>query len=233
MHPFLPRSPSTTVRHLLSLSLAAATTVALFVSTPAAEAEEAPNKETGFTTLFNGKNLEGWHGAIENYEVVDGAIVCKEGKGGTLYAKEEYNDFIFRFEFKLPPGGNNGVAVRSSGKGNPAWEAFEIQTLDNTHPKHAKLQPYQYHGSVYGLVPAKREGLKPVGEWNSQEILFKGSHIKVTLNGTVIVDQDLATIDLSKVKRVPKGVNRRGGFIGFAGHSDPVQMRNIRIKRLK
>ena len=188
--------------------------------------------ETGFQTLFNGKDLAGWHGAVNNYEVVDGAIMCKKGKGGTLYAKDEYSDFVFRFEFKLPPGGNNGIAVRSPGKGDPAWEAYEIQVLDNTAEKYAKLQPYQFHGSVYGLAPAKRGALLPVGEWNQQEIYFKGSHIKINLNGTTILDQDVSKIDLSKIKKVPKGVNRSKGFIGFAGHSDPVQFRNVRIKNL-
>jgi hypothetical protein len=188
--------------------------------------------ETGFQTLFNGKDLSGWHGAVNNYEVVDGAIMCKKGKGGTLYAKDEYSDFVFRFEFKLPPGGNNGIAVRSSGKGDPAWEAYEIQVLDDTAEKYAKLQPYQFHGSVYGLAPAKRGALLPVGEWNQQEIYFKGSHLKINLNGTIILDQDISKIDLTKVKRVPKGVNRSKGFIGFAGHSDPVQFRNVRIKNL-
>ena len=189
-------------------------------------------EETGFQTLFNGKDLTGWHGAVNNYEVVDGAIMCKKGKGGTLYAKDEYSDFVFRFEFKLPPGGNNGIAVRSPGKGDPAWEAYEIQVLDNTAKKYAKLQPYQFHGSVYGLAPAKRGALLPVGEWNKQEIYFKGSHIKINLNGTIILDQDISKIDLSKVKKVPKGVNRSKGFIGFAGHSDPVQFRNVRVKSL-
>lgn len=188
--------------------------------------------EEGFQTLFNGKDLTGWQGAVNNYEVVDGAIMCKKGKGGTLYAKDEYGDFAFRFEFQLPPGGNNGIAVRSPGKGDPAWEAYEIQVLDNTAKKYEKLQPYQFHGSVYGLVPAKRGALLPVGEWNKQEIIFKGSHIQVILNGKTILDQDISKIDLSKVKRVPKGVKRSSGFIGFAGHSDPVKFRNVRIKSL-
>ena len=157
---------------------------------------------------------------------------AQRSRASTLYAKDEYGDFVFRFEFKLPPGGNNGIAVRSPGRGDPAWEAFELQVLDNTHPKYAKLKPYQFHGSIYGLVPAKRGALLPVGEWNKQEITFKGSHVKVILNGTTILDQDLSKLDLSKVKRVPKGVNRKSGFIGFAGHSDPVQFRNVRIKRL-
>ena len=188
--------------------------------------------EEGYQVLFNGKDLDGWQGAVDNHEVVDGAIALKKGKGGTLFTKEKYQDFSFRFDFKLPPGGNNGVAVRYPGKGDPAWVAFEIQTLDNTADKYKKLQPYQYHGSVYGLVPAKRGFLKPVGEWNSQEIIFKGNHVKVILNGETIVDKDLDSIDLSKVKKVPAGVKLKDGYVGFAGHGDPVQMRNVRIKRL-
>ncbi|MBA4717064.1 MAG: DUF1080 domain-containing protein [Verrucomicrobiales bacterium] len=194
--------------------------------------EITSDNDKGYQTLFNGKDLSGWHGAVNNYEVVDGSIMCKKGKGGTLYAKEEYGDFSFRFEFQLPPGGNNGIAVRSPGKGDPAWEAYEIQVLDDTAKKYAKLQPYQFHGSVYGLAPAQRGALLPVGEWNKQEITFKGSKIRVTLNETTILHQDISKIDLTKVKKVPKGVNRSKGFIGFAGHSDPVKFRNVRIKSL-
>ena len=194
--------------------------------------EITSDNDKGYQTLFNGKDLSGWHGAVNNYEVVDGSIMCKKGKGGTLYAKEEYGDFSFRFEFQLPPGGNNGIAVRSPGQGDPAWEAYEIQVLDDTAKKYAKLQPYQFHGSVYGLAPAQRGALLPVGEWNKQEITFKGSNIRVTLNETTILHQDISKIDLTKVKKVPKGVNRSKGFIGFAGHSDPVKFRNVRIKSL-
>ncbi|MFT5410058.1 MAG: hypothetical protein ACI9NC_002785 [Verrucomicrobiales bacterium] len=186
----------------------------------------------GFTSLFNGTSLEGWQGAVENYEIKDATIMCKPGKGGTLYAMDEYTDFTFRMEFKLPAGGNNGVAVRGQLKGDPAWNAFEIQTLDNSAEKYKNLKPYQYHGSVYGLVPAQLGFLRPVGEWNFQDITFKGNHVTITLNGTKIVDKDLDTIDLSKVGKVPGGMTRKSGLIGFAGHSDPVQMRNISIKKL-
>lgn len=192
----------------------------------------ASQDSEGYQSLFNGNDLEGWKGAVAGHEVKDGAITLKPGQGGTLYSSDEYADFSFRFEFKLPPGGNNGVAVRYSGEGDPAWVAFEIQTLDNTADQYKNLAPYQYHGSVYGLVPAKRGYLRPVGEWNSEEIIFQGSHAKVILNGWTIVDQDLSAIDLTKVKKVPGGMQRTSGHIGFAGHGDPVQMRNVRIKKL-
>ena len=198
----------------------------------AANAALAATDDEDFVSLFNGKDLEGWQGAVENHEVKDGALMLKKGKGGTLYSMEEYGDCSFRFEFKLPPGGNSGVAARYLGEGDPAWEALEIQILDNSAEKYKTLKPYQYHGSIYGLVPAKRGYLRPLGEWNSQEIIFKGNRIQVILNGWTIVDKDLGTIDLSEIEKVPKGINRTKGYIGFAGHSDPVQMRNVRIKKL-
>lgn len=199
----------------------------------AEEANKTLQSRNQFVSLFDGKSLDGWIGATENYEVVDGKIRCKAGHGGTLLTKDEYENFVFRFEYKLPPGGNNGIAVRAPLKGDPAWEAFEIQILDDTHEKYAKLKDYQFHGSVYGLVPAKRGFNRPVGEWNFEEITMDGSHIKVVVNGTTIVDKDLSEIDLEKHEgKVPKGVHRTRGYVGFAGHSDPVEFRNVSIKRL-
>ena len=182
-----------------------------------------------FKSLFNGENLDGWMGATDNYEVVDGAIRCKAGKGGNLLYDEEFGDAHYRFEFKLPPGGNNGIALRTpDAKNNPAYAGLEVQVLDDTHPKYEKLKPYQFHGSVYTLVPALRGYLRPVGEWNYEEIIYQGSHIKVILNGTVIVDADLAKIDAPK----HKGKERTSGYFGFAGHNDPVAYRNLCVRKL-
>lgn len=191
------------------------------------------SKETGWKQMFNGKNLDGWQGALNGYEVKpDGVLACKKGSGGSLLSKDEYKDFVFQFEFLLPPGGNNGVAARAPASGDPAWDGFEIQVLDDRAPQYANLKPYQFHGSVYGLVPAKRGYLRPLEEWNHEEIRFQCSKITVTLNGTVIVDADLAKIDRGKLERIPKGLDRASGFLGFAGHGDPVHFRNIRVKSL-
>ena len=141
-------------------------------------------KEEGFVPLFNGKDFEGW---IENpgYVAIDGKIVCdpKKGNGGNLFTEKEYPNFVLRFEFKLPPGGNNGVGFRAPMKGTTSRTGFELQILDNTAKKYQKLKPYQYHGSLYGLVPAKRGYLKPLGEWNTQEVTVDGDLVKVVLNG--------------------------------------------------
>src|SRR5690606_21326112 len=111
--------------------------------------------EKEFTSVFNGKDFSGWAGPIDNYQIRDGAIVCKPGKGGTIYTEEEYADFAVQLEFKLPPGGNNGLAIRYPGSGNAAHDGMcELQVLDNTAEKYANLDVRQYHGSVYGMIPA-------------------------------------------------------------------------------
>ncbi len=190
------------------------------------------DSNAGFKRVFNGKDFTGWSGSVENYEVVDGAIVCKKGTGGNIFTDKEYSDFVSRVEFKLPPGGNNGLALRYSGKGNPSVEGMELQVLDSEHEKYAKLDARQYHGSVYGLVPATRGYLRPTGEWNFQQVTLNGSKIKVELNGFTILDADLAAVKESKDGAVPEGARRKSGHFGFAGHSDPVAFRNVSIREL-
>jgi len=183
-----------------------------------------------YQSLFDGKTLDGWQGATEGYVAEDGMLVCLEG--GKLFTDKEYADFIFRFEFKLLPGGNNGVGIRTPMDCNSAYCGMEIQILDDTAEKYAKLKPYQYHGSIYGVVPAKRGHLNPVGEWNSEEILCEGRRVKVTLNGAVIVDANLDEIGEPMDGREHLGLKRQQGYIGFLGHGARIEFRNLRIKEL-
>jgi hypothetical protein len=193
-------------------------------------------KAEGFVALFNGKNLDNWTGNKQSYVAEDGMIVIRpeNGSGGNLYTEKEYADFVFRFEFQLTPAANNGLGIRAPLEGDAAYAGMELQILDNTAPVYASLQPYQYHGSVYGVIPAKREFLKPVGEWNYEEVEAMGTHIKITLNGTVIVDGDIAgprdngTMDHNE----HPGLKNKTGHIGFLGHGSVVRFKNIRIKDL-
>ena len=187
----------------------------------------------GFQSIFNGKNFEGWSGDVDEYEVKDGVIVCKPGHGGNLFTKQEYADFVVRLEFKLPPGGNNGLAIRYPGEGGPSEVGMcELQVLDSEHPKYADIDARQYHGSIYGMIPAERGYLRPTGEWNFQEVTVRGSTIKVELNGTVIVDGDVSKVTDFMHDTEHPGRNRTSGHFGFAGHGDPVEFRNIKIKPL-
>ena len=207
--------------HLLT---AAAFALTAFTATAA--------EKDGFTSVFNGKDFIGWAGPVENYEVVEGAVVCKKGKGGTIYTKEQYGDFVVRLEFKVPANGNNGLAIRYPGTGDPAYTGMcELQVLDD---KYKGIDPRQAHGSAYGMAAAKRGHQKPVGEWNTQEVTVKGPTIKVVLNGTTILDADLSKVDPATFMGKSKhpGLALTKGHFGFAGHGDAVQFRKIEIKKL-
>ena len=189
----------------------------------------------GFAPVFNGKDFSGWAGPVDNYEVKDGAIICKPKKGGTIFTKEEYGDFMARVEFKLPPGGNNGLAIRYPGTGDTAYVGMcELQVLDDNYEKatNSKIDPRQVHGSAYGMVAAQRGYQHPIGEWNFEEVTVKGSKIKVELNGVVILDTDLSTVTEFMANSAHPGKDRTKGNFGFAGHNDPVAFRNVSIKKL-
>jgi hypothetical protein len=209
----------------------------------AAEANRllASKGNRGFTPIFNGRNLDGWAGPLDAIEVKAGSIVWRAGKGGTPYWNTELGDFQARVMFKLPPGGNNGLAIRYPGTGNAAYDGMtELQVLDEAYNVVKKLPPArhidarQYHGSAYGLVAAARGYQRPIGEWNFQEVTVKGSTIQVELNGTVILNADLATVDMATVmaKKPHPGKDRKRGFFGLAGHNDPVEFKDLAIKQL-
>jgi len=194
-------------------------------------------EDAGFKELFNGKNLDGWVGNKDSYKAIDGMIVVDPnggGSGGNLFTIDQYSDFVLRFEFQLTPGGNNGLGIHAPLEGDAAYVGKELQILDNTAEKYANLQPYQYHGSVYGIIPAKRGFLNQVGEWNKQEVIVKGSKIKIILNGTTIVDGDFveASKNGTMDNKEHPGLERTRGHIGFLGHGDVVRFRNIRLKDL-
>jgi hypothetical protein len=202
---------------------------------PADEANAmlAKKGDEGFAPAFNGKDFDGWAGPLDNYQVQDGAIMCKPGKGGTIYLKQEYGDFTARMEILIPAGGNNGLAIRYPGQGDTAYVGMcELQVLDNDAPQYAKLDARQYHGSAYGMAAAARGYLRPAGQWNFEEVTVKGSTIRVELNGTVILDCDLSKVTEVLANHPHPGKDRTTGFFGFAGHSDPVQFRSIRLKPL-
>ncbi|MGE3807604.1 MAG: DUF1080 domain-containing protein [Gemmataceae bacterium] len=175
-------------------------------------------KDEGFISLFDGKSLTGWKGATKGYAAENGLLVCQKQGGGNLFTEKEFGDMVFRFEYKLEPGGNNGVSIRG----------HEIQILDDYAPQYAKLKDCQYHGSIYCKVPAKRGAPKKAGEWNTEEITVKGTRWTVKVNDKVVVDADIA--DVKGLEAVAK---RKSGPLGFLGHGARLEFRNLRVKELK
>ena len=233
------------LRHVLQLSALALAIMPLHTDA-AGQADEK-----GFTTLFNGKNLTGWvygrraNGAEnksgQGYQIENGVLYSTKDDGGNLYTEKEYADFVFRFDFKLTENANNGIGIRAPLEGDAAYVGIEIQVLDDGGSQYTKLQPFQYHGSIYGMISPKRGFQKPVGDWNSEEITAKGRQITVKLNGTTIVDANLDEVkdeavlkahrDLSKPEG-SRGIANTKGHVGFLGHGARVEFRNMRIKEL-
>jgi hypothetical protein len=193
-------------------------------------------QDSGFKPLFNGKDLTGWSlfkKSGSGYLVENGVLICPDDGGGNLLTNEEFSDFVFRFEFKLSPGGNNGVGIRAPMSGDIAYSGMEIQILDHDHEKYKGwLKPAQRHGSIYDVFPAQADALKPAGQWNQEEITAKGSKIKIVLNGKTLLDADVSTVTDPEVLKKHPGLQRKTGRIGFLGHNSRVEFRNISVKRL-
>lgn len=192
--------------------------------------------EPGFVPIFNGKDLSGWtiRGRYRpGYVVENGLLVCPADGGGNLFTKRQYSNFILRFEFRMEEASNNGIGIRAPYEGDAAYTGMEIQILDHDAPVYqGKLRPAQYHGSIYDVVPAKTGYLKKTGEWNEEEIVADGRHIKVTLNGAVIVDANLDNVTDPEVLKKHPGLARTTGHIGLLGHHSRVEFRNLRVKEL-
>ncbi|MGH7134760.1 MAG: 3-keto-disaccharide hydrolase [Pirellulales bacterium] len=197
----------------------------------------AADDEKGFVALFDGKTLDGWQIVNKRgpgYVVEDGVLVCPKEGGGNLFTNKEYANFILRFEYWLEPGGNNGIGLRAPLAGDAAYSGMESQVLDDYAPQYAdKLEPGQYHGSIYKVLPAKRGAPKKAGEWNTEEIICDGRHIKVTVNDQVIVDGNLDDVKDEKTLKEHPGMQRKEGHVGFLGHGTLVKFRNIRLKELR
>ncbi|WP_300603547.1 DUF1080 domain-containing protein [Niabella sp.] len=189
-------------------------------------------QKEGFVSLFDGHSLNNWIDGNNQYEVRENAIVKKTKGYGNLYSRNEYRDCILRFEFLLTPAANNGLGFHHKlVEGAKGYDGIELQILDNDAAVYKALKPYQYHGSLYGYVPAKRKGLKPTGEWNFQEVTVRGSKIKIVLNGETILDTDVKALPAATLAKDPRLLYEKG-HIAFLGHDSEVRIRNIRVREL-
>jgi hypothetical protein len=204
--------------------------MALLCVLPASADDKPP---AGFEPLFNGKDLTGWKvhgGKMEVWGVADGMLFVQGGGGGWLFTEKEYGDFEVRLEYKVPRGGNSGVALRAPRMGDPAYQGMEIQILDDYADQYKNLRPTQYTGSIYDVVPPSRRVTKPAGEWNRMRIVAKGRKVLVEINGEKVVDADLDE-HKDSFKKHP-GLERKEGHLGLQSHDGRVEFRNLYVKPL-
>ena len=192
------------------------------------EFKELAITELGYRSLFNGTDLTGWEGgrgdAAKCWKTEDGLLVCTGQPGTWLRSREKFGDFNLRLEYKFRPGGNSGVYVRVPEDGNHhgIGAGIEVQILDDAAERYKSLQPYQYTGSLYAIVPADPRVTRPAGEWNTMEIDCRGTAYRVVNNGVVVIQADENTAPELKQRLLE-------GFLGLQNHSEEVWFRHLRL----
>ena len=171
----------------------------------------------------------------DGWQVIDGALT-RTGRGGDIITRDQFTDFELILEYNLAPGANSGVFFRVTEDDPVIWhEAPEVQVIDNAR---TDLQPEQTAGANYDLHAPTRDATKPAGQWNELRILVHGNHVEHWVNGTKVIDYELASDDwkkrvqASKFKEYPRFGTARRGHIGLQDHGDRVAYRNIRIREL-
>lgn len=201
-----------------------------------AAAGRAAAGDEGWVSLYNGKDLTGWHvinGRLSSWKANGDLISCVAPGGGWLTSDREYGDFEFRLEYRIGPGGNSGVGIRYPHRGDPAHAGMEIQILDDAAPQYRNLKPAQYNAGIYYQAPATRKAARPPGEWNRYEIRCEGSRVRVKLNGVVVQDVDVAKFTSAEGNYPPLAARPRRGHVGMQSHGDQVDFRNIAIRSLE
>lgn len=237
--------------------------VALPSTLPAQNTLSAAERAAGWRLLFDGKSLASWRGLgydsvpSAHWKVVDGSIMkIPSGKvarmpdgqpasGGDLMTIETFGNFEFAFAWKAAPGTNSGVKYNVSEEfslknaANHAALGFEYQVLDDSLNEDNKI-PTHRAGALYDLiVPNDRKHLRPVGEWNTSRIVFRGNHGEHWLNGEKIVDFDLGTprmdaaLAKSKYRSIAGFADRRAGHIILQDHNEEVYFRDLKIREIK
>lgn len=189
-------------------------------------------------TQWSDLSLPADHGVV--WKVQDGVLHGSEPRGTWLISDKEYGNFVLEFDWKLGDRGNSGVALRTPLRGDPAFDALEIQMADPRYmPPDSPMLPSELTGAIYRAVAPTKQLFKPTA-WNHYRITCKGPQLSVELNGEVIQDVNLAN-QTSSAKRhngapaLPLKERPRKGRIGFqelsrgGGH---VEIRNARIKEL-
>jgi hypothetical protein len=208
------------------------------------------SQNEGWQPLFDGKTTTGWHTygmtrVGSDWKVVDGALFLDAthrtpGEGGDLVTNEEFENYHLKLEWKISKGGNSGIIFNVHE--DPQYRATyssgpEMQVLDNDGHADGKIIKHR-SGDLYDLIRSSKENVKPVGEWNSAEIILNKGKLELIQNGERIVSTTMwddnwkQLIAGSKFRTWPGFGTYKSGKIALQDHGNEVWYRNIVIKRL-
>ncbi|MBE9602838.1 DUF1080 domain-containing protein [Pedobacter sp. MC2016-24] len=206
--------------------------------------------QKGFTKLFDGKTTDGWHTygkttAGERWKVEDGAIHfnvnADKSQAGDLVTNEEYGNFHLKYDWKVAPKANSGLIFfvhEDPVKYKQTYSTgLEMQVLDNDGHPDGKITKHRA-GDLYDLIKSSSEPVKPVGQWNTAEIICKDGKLEQYLNGVKVVSTTLwddnwkSLVAGSKFANWENWGTFKSGKIALQDHGDEVWYKNILIKKL-
>lgn len=215
----------------------------LIVAIAAVVSGVSAQQASDWVSLFDGKTIAHWRGfkmatVPDGWRVVDGTIT-RTGDGADLVSREQYTNFEFEFEWKVPPGGNSGIMFRVTEALERTYHSGpEYQILDNARHADGK-NPLTSAGANYALHAPTRDASRPVGEWNQGRLIVNGNNVQHWLNGEKVVEYTLGTpqwtalVKASKFNEWPQYGREPRGHLVIQDHGDRVQFRNLRIRVLR
>jgi hypothetical protein len=220
-------------------------TMLVFVAVAALAADNqltVEERRDGWQLLFDGATTNGWMNSdrtAPRTPVVDGSLAPHKAGHYMLVHTQMWENFVLALDFKISPGCNSGVFVRThsltprAGK-DVGFNGLEI-AIDDT-----RGNGVHDTGALYDLVKPTRHAMKPAGEWNHMEITCDGSRLEVVLNGGRVTTADLS--QFTEPNKRPDGSahkfdtafrdHPRRGYIGLQDHGSPCWFKNIKIKPL-
>jgi inosose dehydratase len=201
----------------------------------------------GWTSLFDGKTVNGWRGykkpdaSSTRWRVENGTLTVppKDGQdtrgARDLISSATYDQFELAFEWRISPGGNSGVKYFVLEDMESAI-GHEYQVVDDDKHPDALIGPKRQTAALYDVLPASSRPVKPVGEFNESRIIVNGTHVEHWLNGARVLQYELespalaAAVAQSKFKGVARFGRRQKGHILLQDHGDAVWYRNVRIR---
>jgi len=226
----------------------------LLVGSPDKNVKKETAKPKGWISLFDGKTTKGWHTfgkttVGEYWKVQDGALYLDAAAKKELKAKGDgdilsdaiFGDFDLKVDWKISQKGNSGIIFWVQDDAVKYEHAFhtgpEVQVLDNDGHSDGKIIKHRA-GNLYDLVEGEEGAVKPVGEWNTCEIICNKGKMEIILNGTSVVTTNYGDdnwkdmISKSKFKNMPDFGRIFSGNICLQDHGNDVWFKNILIKKL-
>src|SRR5262245_9552311 len=159
----------------------------------------AAEKAAGWQLLFDGKSLDGWRGYRRDtlpeagWEVKDGTVrTVAKVKGADIVSKKSFTDFELSWEWRVAPGGNNGVKYFVN-EARPQSPGHEYQMIDDAGYA-GKLTAEHKTAAFYEVLPAAADKpVRPGGEWNTSRIVVRGTNVEHWLNGTKVLTYELGS----------------------------------------